>query len=127
MSARLLSVLASVAVSVLSVTAAAPVEVDVDYGGGTDRCPIGRFCLYQDRLYNGSGTGFVLTSDQSIPRLSTYGSNDQVSSVYNNTSRALTLYKSNDYRGEEMTIDADQKLAYLPAGWNDAISSVKIR
>ncbi|GHF36463.1 hypothetical protein [Streptomyces morookaense] len=95
---------------------------------GREACPKGSYALYANVDFNGAGNARIVLADQQIDSLNGYHSSaDITSSVVNNTDHVLELFIDADQRGRPVTVAPGQALTNMPQGFNDTVSSTRLR
>ncbi len=104
------------------------------WSSGYDKCPQGSICLYQNG--NGTGSKAIIVASRyarwnfwGVYFLNSANANDQVTSVYNNTTLFVTLYVDFDCKGTGFGINPGGTMDYsygtqYNAGFNDKFSSL---
>lgn len=91
--------------------------------------------FHEHENYGGKTLSFTGV-DVDIPKFSSYKMgnknwNDKVSSIMIGKNRCLTVWKDANYKGSRFTfqpsVGSNRHVYKMPRGWNDKISSAKIR
>jgi hypothetical protein len=106
----------------------------IQIGRTYDKCSPNSVCLYQNG--NGTGSKLILPSAayatwnmRDLPFRNGQSANDQISSIYNNTSLVAMLYLDVDGTGFYMSVNPGVKMDFNSTGngqFNDQVSSVKL-
>ncbi|MFI6764758.1 peptidase inhibitor family I36 protein [Streptomyces sp. NPDC050355] len=79
--------------------------------------------VYQDAKYENRSTTFT----ENVPRLSTYGWNDTISSAKNTGNRTVTFYQHKNYKGASFSLAPGEQEADLDNRGMSSPGSLRFR
>lgn len=120
---RTRSLLAGIAVIVTALAGTAAVPAQASAASGYDRCPQGRFCLFDG--IDGEGDMYLATGTRYDQVLAEAGFDNRAASVANHSDMVWCVYEGPNYTGFGVGFDPGARMVLEHHTLKDQVSSVR--